>query len=295
MALKWLQTFVMAAKYANYSIAAEKLYLAQPTVSQHIKNLEKSLDTKLFEKSGRNIELTKAGKIFLPTAQKMIDEFNSGLEKVTNFEKGMEESYTLATSPYIACNLLPQFCHFLFENYPKIDLTIEVVKSTELDNKLLLNEADFTISRIEPQNINIDFLPVLKDKIVLAVPNEPHFIDSSLEEIVSNHRMLINDHPYYIDEIIPYLREKHPNLITLNLSQIEVIKSFLINGIGYAFLPYSSVKDEIDKGTLAVKELEDIPISAISTIYFCHKKQSPSVAKLQVIFREFMMEYHADH
>ncbi|MGM0212923.1 LysR family transcriptional regulator [Enterococcus sp. AZ109] len=288
MALKWLQTFVIAAKYSNYSKTAEKLYLAQPTVSQHIRNLEKSLDSKLFEKSGRNVELTKVGRLFLPTAQAMLKEFEHGLEEINRFESGFQQKFSCATAPFIASTLMPKFYKHLLSQHPEIDLQLEVVKSMDIETDILMNKVDFGLSRIEPQNKNVAYQKVWEDNIVLVIPNHEDFSNLNFQQLAATHRMLVNDHPYYIEEIIPYLRELYPNLTTMNLTQIDVIKSFLLNAIGYAFLPYSSVLEEITNDKLLLLEIDQLPVSSVSTIYFCYKKSNPAIQAFQQILVDFL-------
>ena len=290
MALKWLQTFVTAAKYANYSKAAEKLYLAQPTVSQHIRNLEKSLDSKLFEKNGRNIELTKVGRIFLPTAQAMLEEFEQGLEEINRFENGFQETFSCATAPFIASTIMPKFYQHLLSQHPEIDLQIEVVKSMDIETDILMNKVDFGLSRIEPQNKNVAYQKVLEDKIVLVIPNHEDFVQLDFQQLAVTYPMLVNEHPYYIEEIIPYLRELYPNLTTMNLTQVDVIKSFLLNGLGFAFLPYSSVREEVKKGTLLLLDADQLPASSASAIYFCYKNSRTAIQKFQQILTDFLTQ-----
>ncbi|HET7616359.1 MAG TPA: LysR family transcriptional regulator, partial [Bacillales bacterium] len=70
MDIRWLRTFVTAAELENFRHTSEKLYMAQPTVTVHIHHLEERLGAQLFERSGRNIILSEAGKQFLPYARR---------------------------------------------------------------------------------------------------------------------------------------------------------------------------------------------------------------------------------
>ncbi|MGX7418614.1 LysR family transcriptional regulator [Carnobacterium gallinarum] len=288
MALKWLQTFITAAKYSNYSITAEKLYMAQPTVSLHIKNLEKALNTKLFEKNGRNIELTSGGKIFLLTAEKMMEEFNQGLENISHFDQIFNTTYSCATAPSIAINMMPKFCQYLFQYHPKIDLTIDVIKSIEIEREILVNKIDFGLSRIKPKSKNMTYKKILEDRIVLVVSNTSKFSNISFQSLVNNHRMLTNELPYYTEEIIPCIQDHYPQLSTMKLAHSEVIKSFLLQGIGFAFLPHSSIHEELELGLLKIIESTPISDFLVSTIYFCYKKNNHTLIELETIMKQFI-------
>lgn len=102
--------------------------------------------------------------------------------------------------------------------------------------------------------------------------------------------LIANQHPYYQQEIIPYLREQYPQLRTLNLSQIEVIKKFLLTGIGFAFLPYSAVKDEVACGSLMILSAEKIK-DIRAEIFFGYHVENPAAKQMQTLFSEFMVDY----
>lgn len=83
MDFKWLHTFVTAAKYENFRKTAETLFLSQPTVTVHIKLLEKEISCKLFQRSGRKIQLTEEGKAYVPFAMRLLEDYETAWRSCT--------------------------------------------------------------------------------------------------------------------------------------------------------------------------------------------------------------------
>src|SRR5690606_30971669 len=103
----WMKTFVTAAEYENFRKASEILFLAQPTITMHIRNLEDVLAQALFEKSGRNVVLTSAGRRFLPHAKKLLESYNYGIHDMESWRQGFTQKLIVAVSPLVAASILP--------------------------------------------------------------------------------------------------------------------------------------------------------------------------------------------
>ncbi|MBM7694215.1 DNA-binding transcriptional LysR family regulator [Peribacillus deserti] len=96
MDLKWIHTFLAAARRENFRQTAEELFLSQPTISVHIKLLEKSLGLVLFERSGRRVLLTEEGRRFLPHAEAILRAHQNGMDDINRFKEGVARKLVLA-------------------------------------------------------------------------------------------------------------------------------------------------------------------------------------------------------
>ena len=101
MDLKWLETFIVAAKTENFRIAAEKLHLSQPSITVHIHQLEQFLDIKLFTRENNRVALTKEGKQFLVEAQKMLESIESGVKQFKVTMGQIKEPIIVVMSPLL--------------------------------------------------------------------------------------------------------------------------------------------------------------------------------------------------
>lgn len=99
--LRVLRTFQTAARFLNFHRTAERLYLAQPTVTAHIRQLEAALGQRLFEKVGRRMRLTPAGERFLPRAEAILAAYEEGLQDLLSWSQGYRSRLVLSASPLV--------------------------------------------------------------------------------------------------------------------------------------------------------------------------------------------------
>ncbi|WP_350448843.1 LysR family transcriptional regulator [Rossellomorea vietnamensis] len=99
MDLNIIKTFIIAAEFNHFRKAAERLYISQPTVTVHIKQLEKELGVILFERVGKNIKLTEAGRSYLQNAKRLIEVYEEGITDIQSFSQGYTTTLKMAISP----------------------------------------------------------------------------------------------------------------------------------------------------------------------------------------------------
>ena len=103
-----LTAFLAIVDSGSFSIAAEKLFLTQPAVSKRIASLEEQLNTPLFDRSGRTVNLNEAGRTLLPKARKMLELLNDTRQEITNLSGQVKGPLSIATSHHIGLRRLPE-------------------------------------------------------------------------------------------------------------------------------------------------------------------------------------------
>src|SRR4051812_40242293 len=122
MDLKWLRTFITAAKHENFRKTAEELFISQPTVTVQIKLLEEEIGSTLFQRDGRKVGITEDGRRFLPHAQKLLASYEAGMSDLNRYRQGYTQKLTLAISPLIAESIMP----FALKRYMNLHSEIEI-------------------------------------------------------------------------------------------------------------------------------------------------------------------------
>ena len=112
--IKWLKTFILAAKYGNFRKASEDLFLTQPAVTKHIKRLENHVSIELFERTGKHVVLTPAGYKFLPYAEEIVKTYEEGMEEFNRWKQGYNCKLIIAAAPQIAASILPSFFTWIY-------------------------------------------------------------------------------------------------------------------------------------------------------------------------------------
>lgn len=167
-----LETFILAAECSSFSEAAKQLNLTQPTVSYHIKELEKELGVTLFTRSGSNLQLTEAGRLLLPWSRKLVNQSNELQEMISALQDGVVGQLRIACSTTAGKYLLPQLAARFCQRYPGIKISILRCTSGDVALQLLENEADLGVVSFEIQEENIEYQEFFDDSISLIVPQD---------------------------------------------------------------------------------------------------------------------------
>lgn len=286
MDIKWIKTFVIAAKYENFRKTSEELFLTQPAITKHIKRLEESLAIQLFEREGKKITLTAAAYRFLPFAREMIMKYEQGLNDFESWKQGYNRRLTIATAPQIASSFLPIILRYFIDDNPDIEVIINVVKSYEIGEEISAGRADLGLTRILPIQKNIKSDIVHEEPVILVGPNESAGIISLDEKtLLQKNRLITHNHPDYWDSLLNSIKRHYPNVQTMKVNQVEVTKRFIEVGLGVSYLPITVIKDELTLNKLVEIKSDKIKPPTSST-YVLTKVETEEVS----IFIHFLKE-----
>lgn len=282
MNTKNLITFKTILETGSFQKAANKLNYTQSTVTFQIKQLEDELALKLFEKIGRRMELTQAGKDILP----YVDTILQGTEQINNYGKSLSEItglLKLAIPDSILIYTMQPFIQAFLHEAPNVQLVINSIQSGEINQSVMDGTADIAI------NCEKDSYPdtIIHKKFgtykafLVASP----FANSSLLDFMTSHQRkpfsLICNEPdgYYQLEMNKYLAKKD---IVLNpymkVQSIEAVKRCVMNNLGIAVVPSYSVLEELKNGSLVpIKTEIDEKIYDSIIIYNKNKWISPQM------------------
>ncbi|QGH34479.1 LysR family transcriptional regulator [Gracilibacillus salitolerans] len=291
MELSWVRTFITAAKTGNFRKTADHLFISQPSVTVHIKQLEKVLGIQLFQRDGKRVKLTEAGRRYLNHAIHLTEVYESGMEDIKTFSQGYTTKLTLAISPLIADTILPFVLKQYIKKHPEVEITIEIVESKDIEQVVNDEVVDIGLSCLQSFHPNLESKLLHKDKVVLVAPHDGMDFESALpldeEEILSSNRLLTHNHPGYWDKLSQNVKLFYPGIQMMKVSQTHITKRFIIEGLGVSFLPFSTVRRELLEGKMIEVDIQSFPPPQANTyaiFKFDHKKQRE--------FLEFLAQYH---
>ncbi|MBR0597920.1 LysR family transcriptional regulator [Sinanaerobacter chloroacetimidivorans] len=287
MDIKLLEYFVKISEEKSISKVAEFYYISQPALSLQIKKLEELYGHKLFTRNIKGVDLTEAGKILLTYSKNILQLYSQSLEELNRLHNS-HQSVRIDANITLATYALPCMI-FHVKSLPKfkdyyLDLTFSTVNSVE--NNILDGISDLGYVHNAKPNPGLVHYEIGHDRLVLAASSTfdiPKKI--SLEELKSYHLIEAYDK---FQERLPletsmskygyHLQDFH---IAMTLHSTESVKTALFKGFGTSFLPYSSVKKEIQEGQL--KEVlvtdfqEDYPVYLV---YLKENENNPRLALL---------------
>lgn len=165
-----LNIFVEAALAQNFSVAARRLYLSQPAVSLQISNLEKRLGIELFQRSGRSLRLSEAGKVLLPLAQEALHQLKRIEETMGELKGVMMGELTIACSTTVGKYILPRLVAGFRQQYQSVRVTINVMGRRSALEWLTGGRAEIAVVSTRPAQHDIEQALFLEDNVVLLVP-----------------------------------------------------------------------------------------------------------------------------
>jgi len=165
-----LQAFRQAAESLNFSEAARRLHLSQPTLSRHIQRLERELGVELFTRSEHDLKLTEAGRLLLPQARKLIREAVEIQQLMDSFQDQIVGHIRIACSTTAGKYLLPQFAARFRRRHPGVRVSILACTQEHVVPRLLEEEADLGVVSYEACGGELECQEFFRDHIVLVAP-----------------------------------------------------------------------------------------------------------------------------
>ncbi len=164
-----LETFIKVAELKSFSKAAQESFITQPTVSEHIRQLESELNTKLFLRTKREALLTPAGRAFLKHAKKILALRRQVLLEMGQFSTTVEGEITLGASSIPGEYILPQMIGSFHKNYPKVKAELLISDSKEAIEWVLERKCEIGFVGFHPNHKLLEVSPFSSDTIAPVI------------------------------------------------------------------------------------------------------------------------------
>jgi DNA-binding transcriptional LysR family regulator len=255
MELRQLKTFKVVGKLLSFSRAAITLNYAQSTVSAQIKALEEEFGVPLFDRLGKKVLLTEAGKVLMRYAQKMIDIEEETLTEVSGLETP-NASISARVPQSISSYFLPDILMELNMKMPGLGFNIIACSYDALPHELRAGVIDiaFLITEgINAKTLNAEVLRIVPVQMV-AAPHHPLSKKDFIQlEDLENHSVILPLHDCsYKMTFHKMLTEKNIKVRVMEFNSTESIKKCVEKGLGITIAPDFFVEKEVSEGTLNI-------------------------------------------
>ena len=246
MELRELKSFVIAARFRSISKAANELGLGQPTVTTHIKKLEKELNMVLFDRVTRPIRLTLSGQTIFDLSQPLLDGLDSLAVRTSEAEE--RGPVTIASTPDIIPHTLLRVVKVFNSLYPNVYLRIQSATRTEVIGMVRIGEVDAGIIQHPDRGEDLHFEPLFLYERVLIAPKGHELLSApmtSLDSIVQYPLILMARGTYTRHILEEQLQKKglHYEVI-MELDSMDMIKKFVTIGMGVSVGPRLAIEEE---------------------------------------------------
>ncbi|ELR98610.1 LysR family transcriptional regulator [Gloeocapsa sp. PCC 73106] len=261
--LHQLAVFEATARLGSFTRAAEELFITQPTVSSQIKQLTKVVGLPLFEQIGKRLYLTEAGKELLKTCQEIferLDNFEMKIADLKGTKQGRLRLAVITTAKYFIPRILGAFC----EQYPGIDVSLNVTNHQQIQRRMLENQDDLYILSQPPAELDLHSEPFLDNPLVVIARSD-HLLAREKNIPIKQ----LNGQPFIMREqgsgtrsAVLELFAKHKVNVTvrLELGSNEAIKQAIAGGLGISVLSQHTLISERTDSGLVILDAQHFPI-----------------------------------
>lgn len=261
MELAQLEAFLQVAHHRSFSRAAEALFLTQPSVTARIQSLERELGERLFERTGRSVMLTDAGRAFISHAQRALTAVQEGTDAIEAVRHGEVGSIRIGASSSIATYVLPAILKHFRESRPRVHVHLSTGTTEDIVERLLAGEIHVAVTRLT-QHPEVESLHLYNDDLALVVAPGHPFIKKGRVTVAEAGRQPFlffeRSSSYHSLIYSMFLRVGVVPESPMELDSMETTKHMVEAGLGIAILPVVSIEKEVASGELERVEIRDM-------------------------------------
>lgn len=284
--LHQLHVFSKISQTQSITRAAEELHLTQPAVSIQLKNFQDQFDIPLTEVISRRIYLTDFGWEIARAAEKILNEARA-INDRTLAHKGLLYGKLTISVVSTGKYVMPYFLSGFMGQHEGIELTMDVTNRQKVVDSLANNEVDFSLVSILPQQLAVNCLELMPNKLYL-VGNSPAETSQDaldprlLENLPLIYREAGSGTRYMMEKFIAenalVVRKR------LELTSNEAVKQALLAGLGYSIMPLIGLRNELLNNDLQIIPIRNLPLQTNWMLIWHKDKQLSPVARAYLTY-----------
>ena len=268
-----LHTFLEIVRLKSFSKAAQTCYRTQPAISAQVRQLEQELRADLFERFGSRISLTTAGKIFAEYAEQMLDLRRRAQDVIAELETNPRGELVIAGNEATCIYVLPKVFSEYREQFQSVQLQVLRSYGSRVVEAVMENSADFGLVQLPVEEKRLQVVNIYRDEIRLIVPAGHPLAGrpSVTARDVTDYYLVLPKYGKTRTRLNEWLEVVEDEIrISMELDSTEMMKHFVIAGLGVSFVAASNCREEIAAG-----KLRSIPLAP-----------EPMVRRLGLIYRK---------
>jgi DNA-binding transcriptional LysR family regulator len=291
MDLDQLHTFLEIVRLKSFSKAAQTCFRTQPAISAQVRQLEQELGTTLFDRLGTRIALTPAGRLFAEYAEQMLELRKQARNAIAELERAPRGELVIAANEATCIYVLPVVFSEYKEQFPNIQLQVERTYGNRIAESVLENQADFGLTQLPVSDRRLTAVRFLTDEIRLLAPTG-HPLASKRAvhpQDLEGHALLMPKSGTTRSRLNQWLDSSEPELnVSMELDATEMIKRFVMAGLGVSFLASSHCREEVEAGRLAAIPLGPEPmLRSVGLIY----RKDKALSKAALGFIQVVLDH----
>jgi LysR family hydrogen peroxide-inducible transcriptional activator len=249
MTITQLKYVLAVAEHQNFTKAAEKCFVTQPTLSMQIQKLEDQLNVQIFDRSKKPIELTEIGRKIVMQSKNIVNEADR-INDIVDQQKGfIGGEFKIGIIPTVMPTLLPMFLKTFIKRYPKIKLKIEELTTEEIIQRIKDGHLDAAIAATPLENEHIKERVLFYEPFVGYIPDNHRLTSKEVLDVSDldvNDLLLLEDGHCFRDGVLNLCnakKTKDRNEFQLQSGSFEMLTKLANEGMGMTLLPYLHTLD----------------------------------------------------
>ncbi|MGO9011415.1 MAG: LysR substrate-binding domain-containing protein [Bryobacteraceae bacterium] len=285
-----LHTFLEIVRLKSFSKAAQTCYRTQPAISAQVRQLEQELRADLFERFGSRISLTMAGRIFAGHAEQMLELRRRAQDAIAELETNPRGELVIAANEATCIYILPTVFSVYRQLFPAVQLQVDRSYASHVVEAVAENSADFGLTQLPVDEKRLQVVDIHRDEICAIVPAGHPLAGRKAVEAndVVEFYLLLPKQGKTRTRLNQWLEPVEEQLrISMELDSTEMMKRFVIAGLGVSFLAASNCREEVKAGKLHAIALAPEPmVRRLGLIY----RRDKALSKAALGFIQVVME-----
>jgi LysR family hydrogen peroxide-inducible transcriptional activator len=296
MELHQLRYFSKVAELGSFTRAAEACHVAQPSLSQQIIKLERELKQPLFERLGRSIRLTDAGRTLKEHADQVLRLVDDAKTRIVDSADAGRLS--IAVIPTVAPYLLPPLITAFRREQPGVQLEV-LEETTKASLECLASgEADLAILALPAVGDHLHVEPLFTEELLLVLPKSHPAAKKprpTLRDVADEPFVLLNEAHCLTDSALSFCRRKSMQpLVTSRMSQLSTLQQLVSSGQGISFVPEMAARIDADKSRVYRSLAGETPKRTIGMAWHDFRYQTKVFRRFTEWLRTWSKRFAAD-
>src|SRR5881398_379469 len=282
MEIHQLRYFVAVADEGNFSRAAAKVRVAQPSLSQQIRKLEAEVGQPLFDRLPRSVVLTEAGRCFIDYARQILASIGDARRCVDELNDAVTGKLAVGAIPTVAPYVLPGLVKKIHKDYPEVTLELVEDVTDGITRRVEIGELDVALASTCQQSPSLRRESLGHEPLLALVPEVDALAKKSLVELddLKSQRFLLLHEMHCLSQQVHHLleaRRLRPE-IALAGSQLSTIANMVAAGIGVSIVPQMMVRHHATPGCVSLPFAPPVPERDLNLLYNPLRFQSKAAA-----------------
>lgn len=286
--LNQLNIFLKVVQTRSITKASVLLNLTQPAVSIQLKNFQQQFEIPLTEVIKKKLFITDFGKEIAFVAENILNEVQAIDYKTLaykGFMAGRLKLSVVSTGIYV----IPYFLSGFLKQHTGVELLLDVTNKARVVKSLIKNEVDFSLVSVLPENLKLNTLELMQNKLFLVGNMDVQFEGEYDKDIFKTIPLIYREQGsgtrYVMEKFIE--TNNLPVKKKMELMSNEAVKQAVIAGLGYSIMPIIGIKNELNNHQLQIISIKEFPVKSVwNLIWLSNKKLSPAASAFLAYVKE---------